>query len=67
MTNHDLPTIDNLDSEQLLKLRAAIDARLQEIRADLIEQAQRLGLAVSDGAPNKRRGRPRKEDVVSEE
>jgi hypothetical protein len=51
----DLPDISELDSEQLLALRGAIDARLAEIRAELVAEAERLGLAVTNG--KKRRGR----------
>jgi hypothetical protein len=60
----DLPNISELDSEQLLALRTAIDARLEEIRGELIAQAQRLGLAVSDGKEKKRRGRKPKAETV---
>jgi len=68
MTTSQLPNISGLDSEQLLALRAAIDARIEEMRGALIEQAQRLGLAVSDGKEKKRRGRrPKDQDVAREE
>jgi hypothetical protein len=68
MTTPDLPTIDNLDSEQLLELRAAIDARLEAIRGELIKHAERLGMVVSNGQPKKRRGRkPKDQDAVREE
>ena len=68
MTTPDLPNISELDSEQLLALRSAIDGRLGEIRGQLIAQAQRLGLAVSDGKEKKRRGRkPKVQETVSEE
>jgi hypothetical protein len=63
----DLPNIDELDSERLLALRSAIDARLEAIRAELIAQAERLGLAVSDGKEKKRRGRkPKRLDNATE-
>lgn len=67
MTAPDPPTIDNLDSEQLLELRAAIDARLQTIRSDLIQQAERLGLAVTDGQPKRRGRKPRQQTAGSGE
>jgi hypothetical protein len=61
----DLPNLSELDSEQLLALRSAVDARLQEIRAELIAQAERLGLAVTNG--KKRRGRkPKREEEPSD-
>lgn len=69
MTNADyLPSISNLSAEELVVLRAAIDARIEEMRGALIEQAQRLGLAVSDAQPKKRRGRrPKAPDIPQEE
>jgi hypothetical protein len=63
----DRPDISELDSEQLLVLRSEIDARLEAIRTELIAQAQRLGLAVSNGNEKKRRGRPKKQDAIKEE
>jgi hypothetical protein len=60
----DLPDIADLSSEQLLALRASIDARLQEIKSELIAQAERLGLAVTNGAEKKRRGRKPKDQVT---
>jgi hypothetical protein len=59
----DWPNISALDSEQLLALREAIDARLEELRSDLVEQARRLGLSVSDRKEKKRRGRKPKDEV----
>jgi hypothetical protein len=68
VTIPDLPTIGNLNSEQLLALRAAIDARLEAIRLDLVQQAERLGMVVTNGQPKKRRGRkPKDQDAVREE
>jgi len=65
MTPSQLPSIADLNSEQLIELRAAIDARIEEMRGALIEQAQRLGLAVSDGKEKKRRGRRPKDQPAS--
>lgn len=62
MTTPSLPNLSELDSEQLLALRAAVDTRLQEIRVELVAQAERLGLAVSDGKEKKRRGRKPKRE-----
>jgi hypothetical protein len=68
MASTELPNIADLDSEQLLELRAIIDARLEEIRGTLIQQAERLGLVVSNGQPKKRRGRrPKDQQAVQEE
>lgn len=60
----DLPDISRLDSEQLLSLRGEIDGRLEAIRAELIAQAQRLGLAVTNGKEKKRRGRKPKDEAA---
>lgn len=57
MTAPDLPDVAHLGSEELLALRNAIDARLAEIRAEFIEQATALGLAVVDGNAKKRKRR----------
>ena len=58
MPKSDLPNICDLDSEQLLSLRNAVDVRLEEIRTTFIEQAQRLGLVVTNG-DSKRKRKPR--------
>lgn len=57
MSTPDIANYSNLNLDELLAHRAAIDARIEEMRGSLIEQAQRLGLAVSDGKEKKRRGR----------
>jgi hypothetical protein len=57
----DLPDISELDSEQLLTLRASVDARLSEMKTELIAQAERLGLAVTNGKEKKRSGRKPKD------
>lgn len=62
MSPSDVPNISDLDSEQLLALRAAIDVRLDEVRNTLTEQAQCLGLVVTNGkAKRKRRASAQKE------
>jgi hypothetical protein len=60
----DLPDIQDLNSEQLLALRTSIDARLNEIKGELIAQAERLGLAVTNGTEKKRRGRKPKAETT---
>ena len=62
MTTPDMPNLSKMDPEQLLTLRGAVDARLEEIRAELVAQAERLGLAVN-GAKAKRRGRKPKDEL----
>ena len=65
MVNPDfLPDISDLNSEQLLALRASIDARLDEMKRELTAQAERLGLAVTNGKEKKRRGRKPKDEAV---
>lgn len=63
MTTPDMPNLSELDSEQLLALRQAVDARLEEVRAELVAQAERLGLAVNGGKA-KRRGRKPKDEAA---
>jgi hypothetical protein len=60
----DLPDIAELDSERLLALRASIDARLDEMKGELIAQAERLGLAVTNSKQKKRRGRKPKDEAA---
>jgi len=62
MTTPDLPNISDLDSKQLLALREVVNVRLEEMRSTLVEQAQRLGLTVTNGE-KKRRGRRPKDEV----
>ena len=61
----DLPNITELDTEQLLSLRGAIDARLAEIRSELIAEAERLGAAMGNGAEKRRRKRVASIDSAS--
>jgi hypothetical protein len=63
-TNDLLPDISKLGTEELLALREAIDARLEDVRSAFIDQAQRLGLVVSNGK-KKRRGRAPKVETAS--
>jgi hypothetical protein len=60
----DLPDISKLTSEQLLALRAAIDVRVDTMKGELIAQAERLGLAVTNGKEKKRRGRKPKDKAT---
>jgi hypothetical protein len=57
MTTPDLPDVTQLSSEQLLALRATIDTRLNEMRADFMEKAATLGLAVVESSSKKRKRR----------
>ena len=67
MTTPELPNISEMDSEQLLALHQSVDARLEEIRSELMAQAERLGLAVN-GAKTKRRGRkPKREQEADDD
>jgi len=63
MNNPDVPNYSDLNLDQLLAHRAAIDARIEEMKGTVVAQAQRLGLAVSDGQPKKGRGRRPKNEV----
>jgi hypothetical protein len=50
--------ISNLTGPELMALKTAIDARLEDIRQRHIEEAAALGLTVVDGnSPRKRRRR----------
>lgn len=62
MTTPELPNVSKFNAEQLLTLRDAVTARLEEIRAEVVAQAERLGLAVN-GAKTKRRGRKPKDEA----
>lgn len=53
----DLPDISHFGHAELLALRTAVDQRLDRIRADFIEKAAALGLAVVDGNCKKARKR----------
>jgi hypothetical protein len=67
MMTTDLPDISELNTEELLALRETIDGRLEEMKGELIAQAERLGLAVTNGAEKKRRGRkPKAEEEMTE-
>lgn len=57
-TAPDLPAIESLGFEELMALRTAIDTRLDQIRANFIDQAAALGLAVVVGNGKKRKRRP---------
>ena len=64
MVNPDfLPDISNLNLDELLELRAAIDGRLEEQRNALLEQAQRVD-GVINNATKKRRGRKPKDQAA---
>ena len=58
-----LPDISNLNLDELLALRAAIDGRLEEKRNALLEQAQRVD-GVINNATKKRRGRKPKDQAA---
>jgi hypothetical protein len=59
----DLPDISQLGLDELLALRAAIDARLEEKRNALLAEAQRVDGVIANGA-KKRRGRRPKDDAA---
>lgn len=51
------PDVSQLDAEQLLALRTAVDARLAEVRADFMQKAEALGLAIVESESKKTRKR----------
>jgi hypothetical protein len=57
MTTASIPEIADLNDEQLLTLRTAIDLKLDEIRADYIQRCAALGLTCSNGEGKKRKPR----------
>ena len=58
MTMNDFLTdISDLKLEELLALRAAIDTRLEEKRAALLEQAQRVGGVIGNGKKRARKSK----------
>ena len=58
-----LPSIEGLDHPELTQLRDQIEARLAEIRAQFIAQANTLGLSIADGTGTKRRRRAKSTDA----
>lgn len=66
MTTPNMPNLSEFDAEQLLALQDAVNARLEEIRTDVVAQAERLGLAVN-GAKTKRRGRKPKREQEADD
>ena len=61
MTDH-LPEISNLTLDELLALRAAVDAQLEEKRNALLAQAERVDGVIRNGV-KKRRGRKPKNEA----
>jgi len=59
---NDLPEIAHLGLDELLALRAAVDARLEEERNALLQQAERVDGVIRNGA-KKRRGRKPKDEA----
>jgi hypothetical protein len=57
-----LPDISEYDLDELLALRAAIDARLEEKRNALLAEAERVEGVIANGA-KKRRGRKPKDET----
>jgi hypothetical protein len=55
MTTTDIPDIKNLAADQLLALRANIDAKLDEVRTAYIQQCEALGLKCTDANGKKPR------------
>jgi len=47
--------LDQLTAEQLLNLRQQIDEKLDAVRASFVDQAERLGLVVTNGAGKRKR------------
>ena len=72
MTTQDITT---LDYQELLELRARVDARIEEVRkthaADLLtrfdHEAQRLGLSAAELVNGRRKRRSRKDAQPDEE
>lgn len=56
------PDISNLNLDELLELRAAIDSQLQEKRNALLAEAQRVDGVIGNGT-KKRRGRKPKDEA----
>jgi hypothetical protein len=64
MTNPDFhPDISNLNLDELLALRAAIDGRLEEKRTALLEQAERVEGVIANGAKKRRTRKPKDESA----
>ncbi|MFN0217365.1 MAG: hypothetical protein ACKVP4_00980 [Hyphomicrobium sp.] len=59
MTTPDIPEITHLSAEQLLTLRNGIDERLDAVRAAFVDQANALGLTVTNAAGKKSKRKPR--------
>ncbi len=62
-TSDAVKELSRLELDELLALRAAIDARLEAKRKDLLEQAERVGNVIANGS-KKRRGRKSEEQTT---
>jgi hypothetical protein len=58
-----LPDISHLKLDELLDLRATIDARLESERNALLEQAERVNGVITKGTKKRRARKPKDESV----